>query len=379
MRLSYPAAPVRSVRMRPVVAAFAVAALAAASLATSVGAHSTPMSFLKSLPTVSQVGSTVPGNGDINPYGVAIAPVSMGSLVKGDILVSNFNNKANLQGTGTTIVEMSPSGHLKVFATIKAADVSACPGGVGLTTALVAFRNGWVVVGSLPTKDGMSATAKAGCLIVLNSSGKVVTTIHGGLINGPWDMTALDNREDGMVLFVSNVLNGTVAANGKTVHRGTVVRIDLAASSSGMPMVMSERVIGWGFAEKTDPAALVIGPTGLALGSDETLYVADTLDNRIAAIPNAVDGMRASHRGRTVSTNKILNQPLGLALAPNGDILSVNAGDGNIAETSPSGMLLDSKTIDPAGAGSLFGLAVNSAGTGVYFVEDDTNMLAFLH
>jgi hypothetical protein len=364
--------------MRPIVAALAAAAIAAASLTSAVGAESAPMSFVKSLPTVSQVGSTVPGNGDVNPYGVAVVPVSMGSLVKNDILVSNFNNKANLQGTGTTIVELSPSGHLKVFATIMADDVRACRGGIGLTTALVALRNGWVVVGSLPTSDGMSATARAGCLIFLNSSGKVVTTIHGGLINGPWDMTAMDNSA-GMALFVSNVLNGTVAAGGKTVHRGTVVRIDLSTSSSGMPMVTSERVIGWGFAEKTDPAALVIGPTGLALSDDGTLYVADTLGSRIAAIPNAANTMTASHRGRTVSTSSVLNQPLGLALAPNDDILAVNAGDGNIVEISPSGHLVTSKTIDSAGGGSLFGLAVKPGGSGIYFVEDDTNMLALLH
>ncbi len=328
---------------------------------------------------MSQVSSTVPSNGDVNPYGVAIAPVSMGSLVKGNVLVSNFNAMSNLQGTGTTIVEISPSGQMKLFATVMASDVKSCPGGVGLTTALVALKNGWVVVGSLPTKDGMSATAKAGCLIVLNSSGKVAATIHGGLINGPWDMTALDNTKDGMVLFVSNVLNGTVAAKGKTVNKGTVVRIGLAASKSGMPMVTSEQIVGWGFPEKTDPAALVLGPTGLDLAGNDTLYVADTLGNRIAAIPNAVDRMTASHRGMTVSTNKVLNQPLGLALAPNGNILTVNAGDGMIAETSRSGMLVASKTIDAAGGGSLFGLAVNMAGNGLYFVEDDTNMLAFLH
>jgi hypothetical protein len=300
-------------------------------------------------------------------------------LIKGDVLVSNFNNSKNLQGTGTTIVQIAPNGSLTVFATIMNSDVTGrCPGGVGLTTALVALRNGWVVVGSLPTTDGMSDTAMAGCLIVLNSSGKVVTTIHGGLVNGPWDMTAMDSG-DGAVLFVSNVLNGTVAAGGKTVNRGTVVRIDLMPSRHGMPMVTSERVIGWGFAEKTDPAALVIGPTGLALAGNGTLYVADTLANRIAAIPDAVDRTSASHRGKTVSMDGSLNQPLGLALAPGGDILTVNAGDGNIVETGRGGMQFVTRQIDAAGGGSLFGLVVAPGGKGLYFVEDDSNMLGLLH
>ncbi len=367
-------------RLRTLAAAAVASALIAAAAVPVVGAQSAAMPFIKSL-SVSQVGSTVPSNGDVNPYGVAIAPVTKGSLVKGDILVSNFNDKANLQGTGTTIVELSPSGHLSVFAKLSAAAVPSCTGGIGLTTALVALSNGWVVVGSLPTTDGTAATAKAGCLIVLDSSGKVASVIRGGLINGPWDMTAVDNSEDGMVLFVSNVLNGTVAANGKTVDRGTVVRIRLGASSAGMPIVTSERVVAWGFPEKTDPAALVIGPTGLAVSDTqpETLYVADTLGNRIASVPNAVDGNVDLHLGMTVTHGGALNQPLGLAMAPNGDVLTVNAGDGKIVETSPMGMQVASKTIDSAGGGSLFGLALNPAMTGVYFVEDDSNMLALLH
>jgi hypothetical protein len=45
---------------------------------------------------VDFVSSAVPGNGDVNPYGVAIVPVTQGALVKGNMLVSNFNNSANL-------------------------------------------------------------------------------------------------------------------------------------------------------------------------------------------------------------------------------------------------------------------------------------------
>src|SRR5579872_4011885 len=123
--------------------------------------------------TVSVVSSTVPANGDINPYGVARVEDTKGNLHAGSILVSNFNNSANLQGTGTTIVQISPRGTMSLFAQIDPTNLpGACPGGVGLTTALVVLRSGWVVVGSLPTTDGMAATAKAGCLIVLDSMGK---------------------------------------------------------------------------------------------------------------------------------------------------------------------------------------------------------------
>jgi DNA-binding beta-propeller fold protein YncE len=217
-----------------------------------------------------------------------------------------------------------------------------------------------------------------GCLIVLDRWGHVATTIQGKPINGPWDMTAWDHG-DRPVLFVSNVLNGTVAANGAVVNGGTVARIDLKVEGSAMPVVKSETVVGWGFPEKSDPAALVIGPTGLALDHKGNLYVADTQDNRIAVISNALWRDTASHRGRMVSENGHLMQPLGLALAPNGDILTVNGGDGNAVEVTPKGHQVAVKLLDSSGAGTLFGLAVAPGGHGFYFVDDGMNNLQLLH
>lgn len=337
--------------------------------------------------------STVPANGDVNPYGVAVVPRSSGKLVQGHVLVSNFNNSNNLQGTGTTIVDVAPDGTLGVFAQISAANLppGRCPGGIGLSTALSVLRNGWVIVGSLPTTDGSSATAQAGCLLVLNNQGNVVETFSGtrfgARINGPWDMTALD-LGDFAELFVTNVLNGTVAANGGVVNKGTVVRIVLAVPDKAdghhdgrVPRELLRTVIGSGFGERTDPAALVIGPTGLGLASNGTLYVADTLPNRIAAIPNAVFRFNSAGTGHTVSTGGNLNQPLGVAIAPNGDILSVNAGDGNIVETTPGGSQITVMNIDTsgAGAGTLFGLAITLDRKGVVFVDDGDNTLDLLH
>ena len=338
-------------------------------------------SFTASL-TVSPVASTVPANGDVNPYGVAIVPRSTGALVKGHILVSNFNNSANLQGTGTTIMDIAPGGAVKVFAQIDATTLpGACPGGVGLTTALVVLRSGWVVVGSLPTTDGTAATATAGCLLVLDSNGRVVETLSGSrggvAINGPWDMTAFDGEEFA-ALFVSNVLNGTVAANGSVVNRGTVIRIVLSVEEHSAPRELFRSVVGSGFAERTDPAALVIGPTGLGLGRDGTLYVADTLGNRVAAIPDALRRFKTGGAGNTVTSGGGLNGPLGLAIAPNGNILAVNSGDGNLVETTPGGFQFPPKSIDTSGqgAGTLFGLAVSHHG--VYFVDDGDNTLDLL-
>jgi hypothetical protein len=173
---------------------------------------------LRSAPTVAT-------NGHVNPHGVFVVQHSTGLLRAGDVLVSNFNDKANQQSTGTTIVEISPSGSQTLFASISAANLPGpCPGGVGLATALEVLPGGWVVVGRTPSANGMAATAKAGCLIVLNSMGQVEETIHGHHIDGPWDSAAVQTG-NGVDLFVTNVLNGTVAAKGKVVHRGAVVRL----------------------------------------------------------------------------------------------------------------------------------------------------------
>jgi hypothetical protein len=337
--------------------------------------------FIQPFTNLSPVASTIPGNGDVNPYGVAVVPVTAGSLVKDNVLISNFNNSSNLQGTGTTIDQITPDGKVTVFATIDAGSLpGACPGGVGLTTALVALRSGFVIVGSLPTTDGTAASAKAGCLIVLNSGGQAVATLSGDGINGPWDMTALDLNY-AAVLFVTNVLNGTVAANGAVVNEGSVLRIVLLTPAGGTPREVERATIASGFAERTDPAALVIGPTGVGLSSDGNLYVADTLQNRIAVIPQAIFRREPSKQTRTVTAGKALNGPLGLVIAPNGDIITVNAGDGNMVETTPEGKQVAVKAVDVSnqGGGTLFGLAIAPGGKGVYYVDDGNNTLDLLH
>jgi hypothetical protein len=197
-------------------------------------------------------------------------------------------------------------------------------------------------------------------------------------------MTAADGGSTAS-LFVTNVLNGTVAASPATVNRGTVVRIGLTIPSHGLPMVTSETIIGSGFPERTDPAALVVGPTGVGLGPDGVLYVADSAANRIAAIPNALHRMTSSG-GATVSVNGALDDPLGLAIAPNGDILTVNGGDGNLVETTPAGVQVAIKMLDstpappgPNGNGALFGVAIDADHDAVLFVDDATNTLNLLH
>ena len=363
----------------------AAAALAgssgAAGAAPAASASASAGAFVGSLHTASSIGSTVPVNGDVNPYGLAVVPTSVGSLTAGDFLVSNFNAKSNNQGTGTTIVELTPAGKLSLFASIDAKKLpGACPGGVGLTTALSILPGGYVVVGSLPTTNGQSATAQLGCLIVLDSRGHAVETIAGQNIAGPWDMTAVTQGST-TTLFVSNVLNGGAKAGLKTIDNSTVLRLRLDTSSGHAPKLLAQQVVANRIPWRDDKTALAIGPTGVALAHNGTLYVADTLANRIIAIPNAMTrSTPLADTGIALSTGQHLKQPLGLALAPNGDILTTNAGDGNIVETTPAGHQIATVAGDAkAGAGSLFGLSIAPGGKGIVYVDDASNTLRLLH
>ena len=353
------------------------AALASLALSTPAGASSPP--FLSHFHTVTTIGSTVPPNGDLNPYGIATVPASMGRLVAGDTLISNFNASSNLQGTGNTIVQISPSGQLSVFAHIHHAGLpGACPGGVGLTTALAVLGSGDVVVGSLPVTNAGNGTPEAGCLIVLDSSGTPIETWSGGGINGPWDL-ALVQKGDLAQLFVTNVLNETVHAGGGVVDRGTVVRLDVQDRSGQAPLLLSEATIATGFPEELNSSALVLGPTGDAVSPNGTLYVADTAGNRIAAVPNALlRHYPVGGGGITLTRGGSLNAPLGLIVAPNGNVVTVNANDPNAVETTPSGHQVDTVQLDPLGSGGdLFGLTLATNVHGILFVDDGDNTLKF--
>jgi hypothetical protein len=353
----------------------------AASASTPAESAPSPGPLLAKFTSVSKLGSTEPANGDVNPYGIVIVASTIGKLQAGTLLVSNFNDKANNQGTGTTIDQITTGGKNTLFASVNAKTLTGrCPGGVGLTTALNILPGGYVVVGSLPTTNGKSATAKYGCLIVLDSSGKPVSTISGPNIEGPWDSTSVSEGSK-TTLFVSNALNGGAAKGIHTIDNSNVVRIVLESGEGQPPKVLSETVVANGIPWRDSPEALVVGPTGLGLSSNGTLYLANTLANSITAIPQALTRtIPAAKGGTTVTKGGHLNKPLGLTIAPNGNIITTNAGDGNIVETTPGGQQVAVQTADKkTGAGSLFGLAVASEGKGIYFVDDGENTLNLLH
>jgi hypothetical protein len=334
--------------------------------------------------------TTITDNGDLNPYAVVVAPVTSGKIQKGDVLVDNFNNTSNLQGTGGTIIDFNPSTRSTTLFAKLPQTLPQCPGGIGLTTAMTMLSSGWVIVGSTPSTDGTTATKGNGCLLVFDSGGRLATIWSGSHINGPWgNMAAIDNGAKA-TLFVSMSGYDLPApsqldpATGVPVviRKATVLRIQLAIPAGGPPKVTSQTVIGSGFAQRADKDVFLIGPTGLALIGD-TLYVSDAIENRIVAIPDAATRAGSAGTGRTVTKDGLLQRPLALAATANGHILACNGKNGEVVEFDPtSGKQLAAQWIDsnqaqsPPGNGDLFGLAMAPDGSGFYYVEDDTNMLA---
>jgi hypothetical protein len=377
-----------SVRHRVVAALSAAGAITTAALAVAPIAQAAPgmpSSYIGHFHKLRTIASTIPHNGDLNPYGIFVIRSTTGRLAEGSVLISNFNAKSNLQGTGSTIVEISPGGHRTLFAQVTAKSVRGrCPGGVGLTTALEVLPGGWVLVGSTPSKDGSTGTTKAGCLIMLNKWGTVVKTFSGHGINGPWDSTMVTFGRAADV-FVTNVMNGIAGSNSTTVvHKGTVLRLTFALSRNRIPQLVARTTVGSGFALQSSSTAFVLGPTGVGVGRHGTLYVADTQTSAITAIPHALSRPGSAGIGMPVSAGGLLSAPLGMAIAPNGDILTVNGNDGNLVETTPAGaqiahFRLDSSGGPPPGAGALFGLAVKPHFGGVYYVDDAANTLRLLH
>jgi hypothetical protein len=324
-------------------------------------------SILDSLQSITE--TTVPANGDLNPYGVAFVPTgfpSGGTIAAGDVLVSNFNASSGLEGTGTTIVSFSPTGQQTLFATSKL---------IGLDTALGVFSHGFVIVGNLPVtyKSGVFSSIGQGSLQVFDRKGNLVSTINNKtLLDSPWDLTINDNGATAEV-WVSNVLSGTVT------------RVDVAISSTSVTVTSMTR-IGSGFASQIIPAIVAVGPTGLAYDSaHDTLYVASTADNKIFGIGEPLKRTTSAGTGFVAFDDpKVLHGPLGLTFAPNGNLITAN-GDGvnpggtqnDLVEFTRAGALVATYQIDGGLLGAAFGLASTSTSGTIRFaaVDDDLNTI----
>jgi hypothetical protein len=316
------------------------------------------------------VSSTIPGNGDLNPYGVAVVPPNFptgGKISPGDVLVSNFNNSSNLQGTGVTIIQLTPTGPVAPAGT---ATTFFTGNLAGLTTALGVLQGGFVLVGNLPSPTGKFKDHGPGAVQVVDRNGNFVTSFTDpNFFGSPWDLTINDGGAHAQ-LFVSNVANGTVA------------RIELNVGAGGVS-VLTQNEIAKGYAHHGNPAAFVLGPTGLAYDArSHTLYVASTMDNAIYAVPAADTRTSPIDKGTLVFSDPHLRGPLVLAFTPLGNLLTTNGDAVNPDPTHPSeiveftkgGQFIGESNID-ASQGGAFGIAVQPLPFNFAAVDDVPNTI----
>jgi hypothetical protein len=374
-------------RRRTTAALSAILAAALVTIAAPAVAEE-PRGFLETVKKHVTLTSTVPENGDQNPYAIVVAPVSAGKIQKNDVLVDNFNDISNLQGAGTTIVDYNPTTKQTTLFAKLPHRLPQCPGGVGLTTAMTMLKTGWVIVGSTPSNDGTTRTKGDGCLLVLDPNGQLVDTWTGPDINGPWGNMAVVDNGSSATLFISMAgfdlpgpqVKDPASGYPITLHKATVLRVELTIPPNKPPVIRSKTVIGSGFSARADKGDFLLGPTGLAIAPDNTLYVSDALDNRIDAIPDATTRTTSAGTGQEVTKDGLLSHPLALMILPNGHLLSCNAWNGQVVEIDPvARKQIYAQWIDtnqaqsPPGNGDLFGIAMRPDGKAFYYVEDDVN------
>ena len=346
--------------------------------------------FLEGVRKHTTLTTTVPDNGDQNPYAIVVAPVSIGKIQKDDVLIDNFNDLTNLQGLGTTIVDYNPTTKQTTLFAQVPRHLPACPGGVGLTTAMTMLKTGWVIVGSTPSNDGTTRTKGDGCLLVISPTGELVATWAGPEINSPWGNLATVDNGATASLFVSMAgfgvpgpeVHDPATGYSVTINKATVLRLDLTIADGKPPVIAKRTVVADGFGQRADKDVFMIGPTGLAIGANDTLYVSDALENRIVAIPEATTRTTSAGTGKEITRDGLIARPLAMVMAPNGHLLVCNSKNGKVVEIDPiAAKQIGAQWIDtdqaqtPPGNGDLFGIALTPDGKGFYYVEDDMNTI----
>jgi hypothetical protein len=325
-------------------------------------ASPTPFSVLAGLHTQTTIGSTVDtgfgtGNGDQNPYGLAIAPSTSGKITQGDLIICNFNNAANVQGTGTTIEGLHPTAGSAPYRIAQDMSLTGCD---ALT---------------LDPKDNIYNAAYATNLDpIFSSSGTLITTNANPVWSGPF----------GEIYSATSGTYGAASVFASNANSGTIVRLDLNSSGalSAIDTIIS------GFTKNTGVPGSILGASGLTYNpSGDILYVVDGGNNRLVAFsgvttlaPNSITVSGTGFTGPSASAARVvysgspLNAPVSAALLVNGNVVVGNTADNNMIEISPGGAVMDKLDVDTGAVGAIFGIVTSGttpASQKIYFNDDN--------
>jgi hypothetical protein len=338
---------------------------------------------------ITKIGSTVdPMNQDLNPYGLAIAPVTSGLMTKGDLIACNFS-AANppvqgQQGTGSTIVGLHPTAGAMPYRIAQSADLAGC-------NALTVLPDDSI------SAAAFSATTNPNPLV--SSAGVVNSPFAADSFVQPWgEAYSPANGSNPAAIYVSN-------------FDGSIDRISVNGDAQ-----TAFTQIATGFCHFGTPGA-VYAPSGLTYDpSIDTLYIVDTSSYSVVAFAKVssigaagvvVNGQcpmtatfptpaltfsgPSASSARVIATGGMLFTPLSAALLPNGDLLVENA-DINIGTQTPNlvfeispvlpgGFVEQPVQLDTGTAGALFGIAITVDANNnpiVYFNDDNANAVMML-
>jgi hypothetical protein len=326
-------------------------------------------SVLRHLGTTTTIGSTVdPLNGDQNPYGLDIAKASAGAIALGDLVVCNFNDAANVQGTGTTVIALHPQ-----------------PGSAPTRIAQDASLLGCDALALAPNDNIWAAAFGANDNPIFTPGGALVTTLPGG----PW------HHPFGQAFAPNPGPFGIAAFYESNAADGSIVRIDIHPGPT-----FTFDVIATGFAVNGGAPGGILGPSGLQYDAKhDRLYIVDGANNtlvsfrHVSTIPQGgivVNGTSFggpfARRARLVFSGAPLNGPISSALLPDGHIVLGNtldpSGQNLMVEIAPhAGRVLDVKNVDTGAAGALFGMVAtgrNRDDARLYFNDDNDNTVKVL-
>jgi hypothetical protein len=327
-------------------------------------------SILAMLDEERTVGSAVdPATGDVNPYGLDVAKVTSGKISAGDLVVCDFNDSANVQGTGNAILALHPAIGSKPRSIAHTGSLLGC-------NALALAPSGPIWLAAFAANDNP----------IFTPAGMQLTTLS----NGPWHHPFGE-------AFVPPVNNVSVPAfYVSNAGDGSLVRVYVFPGPT-----FRFTVIATGFPVNGGAPGSILSPSGLnydnSSGKDR-LYVVDGTNNTLYAINHiseiATNGIsvhghifsgRDGFDAHVIYSGAPLNGPISSAILPGGNIVVGNTLDPNgknlMVEISPAGKLLDVKNVDTGAAGALFGMVATGTAPGntqLYFNDDNDNTVKVL-
>ena len=340
-------------------------------------------SVVSQLKTTTTIGSTVDAaNGDNNPYGLAIAPVTAGSITAGDLIVCNFNNKAGVSAAGTTIEDLSPMAGSMPKRIAQDASLAGCDS-LALNGA-----SDFIWVAAYTANDNP----------IFKPTGTLATTLATSFKwMQPWgQIYAAPSMSSGITanpaFYITDAGNGSIVASSIT--------------STGLVFT----TIATGFPTNLASKYGILAPAGLTYDPNtDTLYIVSSANNSIIAfskvstIPNngitvtatatspgvygstaasTTFGGPAASQAKVIFAGTPLNYPVSAALLYNGDLIVGNTGDNNMVEINPAtSTMIDTKSVDTGNVGAIFGIATSGttlATQKVYFNDDNTNTVVGL-